>query len=260
MERDSSVRSELQKVERAVRDNILRGLSGFTEDGLDELSDLLTAIMVDRDGYVPKPGIHPSSLGGCKRNMFYELKGVEAPKRKSDPNMMFKLDVSSMMHEWIQAKMSRVPWGDLVVEHEVYIPKDSEAYVCYNMRGRCDTLISSKKGAPIAILDYKFIEADQFNRISQPDDKYVKQLIAYEYGFGCGTGLVIYFNKRFLAEKKIYEVPFNEDVWEEAITDIEEVTKAVEEDKEPAREIDFFVCKNLCRYNMLCKPPMRSRL
>lgn len=260
MRRDTGTNCELQKVGRALRDNLVRGLSGFTTERLDELSSLLTSVMVHEKPYTPRPGIHPSSLGGCPRKLFYELKGIEAASPVVDPNFKLKLEMSKIMHDWIQQKMSTIPENDIHMQHEVNIPEDSEAHQQYGIRGRCDTLISIGSGRPLVVIDYKFIADGSFSRLNSPEDKYIRQLTAYMNGFFCPMSLLVYINKRYMANKRIFPVYYDEAIWDSIVEEIEFVRESVRKDDLPPRRVDYFVCRNLCRYASICQPPTRSRL
>ena len=260
MERDSSIDSELQKVGRALRDNLVRGLSGFTEERVEELNSLLTQIMVCEEPYTPSPGVHPSSLGGCPRKLYYEVQGIEAPPPKVDANFKLKLEMSKIMHSWIQEKMSAVPSDQLTMQHELPIPKDSDAFMEFGIRGRCDTLISLGSDRPLIVIDYKFIADGTFNRLTKAEDKYVRQLSAYMRGFFCPVSLLVYINKRYMANKLIFPIVYDESVWDSIVSEINYINECIAKGEEPPRKVDYFVCRNMCRYASICQPPTRSRL
>jgi len=265
MERDTSNDSELQKIEAALCDNLVRGLAGYDEAVEYEFESLFYKLLTLERDYQPSRYIHPSSIGGCKRKMYYVCMG-EKPKRtrNSDLSMITRMGISSHLHDWVQELVAKLPGDKLHIANEVHIPEDSAAHIRYNMKGRCDTLISMKfddggEVSPLLLIDYKFISALQYSKTSSPKSNDVMQLTAYLFAFGCPKGALMYFNKD-TSEHKTFFVDFNKDIWEEIVQDIITVQEAVKAEEPPNREINFFFCKNLCKYGWLCKPPLRSRL
>lgn len=269
MERDASYDDKLQELERSLRDNVLCRLPGDA-DRLEEcakaLDGILGEIMVlDKERVEGTPGVHPSSLGGCKRLSYYALKGTDRHANPSaDPNLKLKMLVSSALHDVFEERMSKLPQKLLKIVSEEWIPDGSDAATLYNMRGKADEVIYqlSSGGAlrPFMVWDYKFVSGPQFSRIRAPEHKHLCQLTAYMFGFSAPTGALIYVNKEDIVQRTVFCVSFDTKLWLEVSNEIRVIQEAVNKDVPPPREVDYFVCRNICKYGWTCKPPYRSRL
>lgn len=263
MGRNADHDTQLPSLERALRDHILRRLSEPSREKDEELAldfdDILENILLLERKRKPRPGIHPSSLGGCRRKMYYEAIGAPRKEPPSpDKRLKMKMSVSSGLHNWIQGKFNAT--GEhLIIAHEVPVPETTEAFVSYSIRGTCDTLVSlPDTGANILIVDYKFISSAEFKKLSAPKQQHIRQITAYMFSFHCPLAILEYADKDSTRRKPFY-VPFDHSVWKDIVEEIRFVQEAKRLERIPPRQTDFFVCKTICKYTQICKPPLKSR-
>jgi hypothetical protein len=269
VERDTSYDDKLQDLERALRDNVVRRLPADDEARVaveEEAERILTALITLRRPPMKKPipGVHPSSIGGCKRLSYYALQGAERhPPMYADSEALERMSISSGLHDWIQSKIIKLPQHSLKVENELWIPDDSEAATLYNLRGKGDSVIydlgSDGELRPAMIFEYKFISGAQFAKLREPEDKHKKQATTYMFAFNVPFTLFWYQNKD-TTRKKVYAYVFETEKWTQVVEEIKFIQEAVRTNTMPKREVNYYVCRNICNYARKCKPPLRSRL
>lgn len=227
---------------------------------------------------------HPSSADGCKRknylNYIHKLDGgLEVPE--NDPNSNRTFTHGDLVHEWIQGMLEDA-LGSSHIENEKPVSLDiGDDFYIYGhadivitglddptlikslLPGSMEYLPDSFNGFPDPfIIDIKtkseFTYYDYSNNghvRSIPAEKNIKQLNTYMGILDAQFGCLLYYSKRNDHIEE-YWVEFDEELFQEAIEDIEVVLNAVNTGTPAPKSPDGeYMCEKFCKWHKEGKCP-----
>lgn len=193
------------------------------------VADVNRYFQLSKEVYTPSKTIKPSSLGGCLREQFFILMGVERdPGKLEDPNMVTIQQSGNDRHNRLQnacqdAKNYHLPIVWLDPEKEVAMAnqlgirtrikrRDGNELLCYNedyhMNFKCDGIIKYQNIK--MILEIKTEEHFKWLARVCADPKHEYQAISYSLCFGIDNVMFLYENRN-LTNRKAYHVSVNEE-------------------------------------------------
>ena len=235
-----------------------------------EFASMLDAATVRLDEVsVPSQTYKPSSLGGCLRNVYFQVTGapLDANTEVSAPLIGMR-DSGTDRHVRIQSIMSRmhtlgypVEWVDV----ETYLQRNPQQGTSvrdkkefetklyndiWNLSFMCDGIVRIR-GIPY-ILEIKTESSSKFQPRIGPAHKAYVQATVYAAILGIRDVLYVYENRDTMA-KKIYHVTItDEDIETHMIARIEEVERCRQDGTVPAMASDESECR-FCAYKEACK-------
>lgn len=244
--------------------------SAGKEDSVEkEFLRLLDAATVNlEETRKPSKTFKPSSLGGCSRNVYFQVVGAELDDNISvEAPVIGMRDSGTDRHLRLQSIISRmktlnypVMWvdvGQYLAENPqpgttVQEKRDYETKLynsIFNMSFMCDGLISFK--GKLYILEIKTESASKFNTRVAPAPKALVQAAAYAATIGVRDIMYVYEN-RDMMHKKTYHVHItDEDIENFVITPIETVNAHIEAQTVPPKTTDLKECR-YCSYQREC--------
>jgi CRISPR/Cas system-associated exonuclease Cas4 (RecB family) len=216
----------------------------------------------------PSQSYKPSSLGGCMRNMYYQVIGAEQdPNQKREASNVGITESGSDRHERIQkavSEMKRVgydfEWIDVADYLEKW-PQDGTVVVerqgmetklkntILNLSFLCDGIV--RFNGEYYVLEIKTEASFKFNGRSEAVDKHKYQATAYSVALGIDKIIFIYENRDFCSKKSfLYEVTQN-DKEERVIHRIATCDSYVERGVVPPKTTVQSECK-YCSYKERC--------
>lgn len=212
----------------------------------------------------PSKTIKPSSLGGCKRNIYFQLIGAEIDKESTITAEVIGMGESGTdRHERLQAaiiQMPEVEWVDV----EEYLKARPELgtvvqkkvgyeYKLYNealnLSCLCDGIIKFK--GKYYILEIKTEASFKWNNRYAPEEKHKVQATAYAIALGIKDVIFLYEN-RDVCGKKTFLYKVSDDEIETLVTEIYEIIDMAESGEVPPKSDDKREC-NYCQYKEECK-------
>lgn len=158
-----------------------------------------------------------SSVGGCWRKKYLELKGLF--KEEFDQRVLRIFDVGNVIHrQMVKELIEKSPQsGFEVITAEANIPEHK--YIS----GRVDTLISRVEDGKLFVIDYKSAGNWTFNKVKQGDfssiEKNIWQMNLYLHLFKMDTGFLIFVDKATSNIEEV-EVKYDKELAEKQISDI----------------------------------------
>lgn len=212
---------------------------GFDEfDVNEELEKALTA--ENNKPWDRRIGVyHPSSLGKCKRNLYYDRIGV-LPVRNNTVDQQVIFQMGHATHWWVQ-NMFRSFSPDFKDEVSA---KNDELFI----GGSCDGVFAARGW----LLEIKSIGNDGFTSLVRPLPDHVEQIHAYMVALKIPRAQLLYVNRNNGARQR-FRVFFSEDIWKKILADIEEVENAIKTEEPPERKVDFMMCRS-CKFAYVCQP------
>jgi CRISPR/Cas system-associated exonuclease Cas4 (RecB family) len=232
------------------------------------ISDLNKVIQLGKSQYIPSTTIKPSALGGCFREQWFMLNGVEqdAAKFESADNISIT-ESGNDRHNRLQnhlqgASRYGVPiiWVDpesevknlqLVGINTIVKRRDGNEVLCYNsdynLNFKCDGIIIYR-GIKM-ILEIKTEEHFKWIQRFGPEPKHEFQAAAYSLGLGIDDVMFLYENRNYTTRKayKITVSPEFKEIVKGRITHIMAYKHA---EKIPPKEKTK--CQ-YCKYKAACK-------
>lgn len=232
------------------------------------------------DGRIGK--FYPSSVGDCKRKIFYQMKGYPG-KLRSGQNLLVTENGTSF-HNRMEDIFERM---GIMIAPELSL-KDPELRIS----GRSDAIIynfmkeenepdgeiiklyrpaTDKDAEPelvyegpandVLIVEFKSIKSKGYNEYlpkTKPKKQHEMQLQLYFYLTGIRKGMVYYENKDNQSQK-YFVVEYNEAIVQTIIDDIKFIIKAIDDDIIPEREFQptSFECR-YCDFRDICWPNMNN--
>lgn len=216
----------------------------------------------------PSQTYKPSSLGGCMRNMYYQVIGAEQdPNKKRDASGVGITEAGSDRHERIQkavAEMKRLgydfEWID-VAEYLKQWPQQGTEVVqkqgmetklkntILNMSFLCDGIVKFK--GKYYVLEIKTEASFKWNGRAEVVEQHKYQASAYSTCLGIDGVIFIYENRDFCSKKSfMYEVT-DQDKEERVIHRIATCDSYVERKIVPPMTTIQSLCK-YCNYKERC--------
>jgi len=214
----------------------------------------------------PSKFYKPSSIGGCKRNIYYQRIGVELEPEKQDCNLVGICESGSNRHEDIQnwvTKMSKLgykcEWVD-VAEYLKAHPVDGTRVKekrnmetkCFNdnlqMSFLCDGII--KFDGSYYILEIKTEVSYKFQGQVKPFEEHIEQATCYSLCLGIDNIMFLYEDRNFCS-KKTFLIPITQDMKNVVVDTIFEIEANIEANTTPTKSVNPKDC-NYCLYKNRC--------
>ena len=234
---------------------------------LDELN--MTMSTIDkREQRVPSKTYKPSSLGGCKRNMYFQVTGATQDDTRTDSGLIGICETGSARHEILQTWVSRMHecgfnchWLDVEeylklnpVTGTIVRHKSGMETKCYNevlnMSFLCDGLIEFDDEK--YILEIK--TEDNFKNMKRvaPEPKHIIQATAYSVCLGINKIIFIYENRNYCTRKAFLVQVTDQMKNDLVVSEIEEVQSYVDSNQVPPKTDNSKEC-NYCDYKKECR-------
>jgi hypothetical protein len=230
----------------------------------------------------------PHQLGNCKRKWLYQW--LNAPKEEQDPHGIFAIGhfieediVEPWLHELFEPEYDidnavhvsvdidtfpvqeienptdgRDPSSRIPIPRDVEFnqpnnepPEADSGDVCLTVAGSTDPAIcDSDTGEILALTEVK--STGSIGYIDEPKRMHKMQLHAYMKSLGITDGYVIYVDKKELLDPKVYEVEFDESVWQSVVDWVSSTLPyAASGELPPADAPEGWMCK-YCEYSNRC--------
>lgn len=229
------------------------------------LSELEKTIYIEnaKDSRGPSQSFKPSSMGGCSRNIYYQLTGAETGTDFSSAQGVGIAESGTDRHERLQnaiMKMPNVQWVD-IEEHLMnrqhlgtqVIEKIGNETKCFNedlnMRFLCDGLVIFHDRK--YIIEIKTETSMKFNKRFEPEAKHLLQAACYSICLGIDEVIFLYEN-RDLCQKKAYYIEVTDELKQAVLNQIHEVTMCVDNQQLPPKTTVKRDC-TYCQYKGKCK-------
>lgn len=215
------------------------------------------------------PVYRPSSLGGCSRELYYIVTGVEAPPERREPQNIDICNSGTDRHLRIQNNVMKMKdmgydceWLDVeeyLKEHPVEgttVVKDRNCNETrcqnskYNLYFSCDGLI--RYNGELYILEIKTESTFKFSGQVEPYKHHIAQATAYAFGLGISKIMFLYEN-RDICNKKTFVVEVTDEMKQTLVVDkINYVQSFVETKTPPPKSTDKGDC-TYCDYKSRCR-------
>jgi len=143
-----------------------------------------------------------SSVGGCWRKKYLELKGLY--KEEYGPEQIRTFAIGDLFHQMCMKELFEKCEnnGYAIVASEVNIPTIDEAK---NLSGRTDLIISEMKTGELTVCDFKSCSDWTFNKVlnGAVPQNYIDQVNLYLHLFKIKKGILLFMSKH---KGKIAEV------------------------------------------------------
>lgn len=234
---------------------------------LYELDETMSVLDL-RERKAPSMTYKPSSLGGCKRNMYFQVTGAEQDKIKKNSGLIGICESGTSRHEILQTWVSRMyecgfncEWVDVetyLEEHPVtgtiVREKSGMETKCYNkvlnISFLCDGII--KFDGEYYILEIKTEDNFKNQKRLVPEKKHMVQATAYSVCLGIDKVIFLYENRNYCTRKS-YLVNVTDDMKNDlVVSEIEEVQSYVDRGQVPPKTEEKKNC-TYCNYKEECK-------
>lgn len=230
------------------------------QDFLDELNYCIE--LENKSTYIPSKSFKPSGISGCKRALYYELKGVQPDEDQKTTELTGICESGTDRHESIQSYVMRMQenglnceWldvGEYVrknnIDAEVVSQNGNETKLFskkYNMRFLCDGLIRYK--GELYILEIKTEASNKFMQHDRPWPDHIQQATCYSMVLEVPKVIFLYEN-RDICSKKAFLVEVTDLMIKRVEGIINEVNRFVSNNELPPKENK---CK-YCKYRTQC--------
>jgi len=163
---------------------------------------MITEILDNKNGkHVSSGKFSVSSIGGCFRKKYFELKGLYQEEFNEQTFRIF--DVGDLIHRRICKELLEKcdTHGYSVAAMEVDIPEQK------HISGRADIILVDKSKGEKFVVDVKSCGKWTFDKVLQGEvpQNYMDQVQLYLHFFGIQRGYLLFFNKTNfkVAEKEI---------------------------------------------------------
>jgi CRISPR/Cas system-associated exonuclease Cas4 (RecB family) len=218
----------------------------------------------------PSQFYKPSSLGGCLRNVFYQVTGAPSEKSESDESASSVgiTQSGSDRHERIQkavAEMKRLGYPVEWIDLEEYLasrPQSGTEIVekkgmetklfnkILKLSFLCDGIIRIR--GVYYVLEVKTEIAMKWNGRTEPEDNHKTQGACYSATLGIDRVIFLYENRDMCKKKAILYVVSDEEKFERVIEPIEKVETHKKEGTLPEMTDKKKFCR-YCAYQARCK-------
>ena len=234
------------------------------DDFLSMYSEAKRRLAVPRK---PSPCYHPSSMGGCSRNLYFQLTRTELDDDLyADSQLMEIGDSGTDRHLRIQTTISQmaelgypVEWVDISDYLSTHPHLGTEVKKIdgletllynsiFNLSFKCDGIIKYK--GLLRILEIKTEVEMKWIARNSPVPEHVDQAIAYSLGLGIEDVLFVYENRN-VCSKKAYLCTINKIEKDRMIEKIARIDGFLADEKIPPKEESVSNCK-YCHYKTEC--------
>ncbi len=175
------------------------------------LNDLIKTIELSEEVREPSRAYKPSSLGGCLRNVYFQMTGAKLDEKRNDYCLIGICESGTDRHETIQTYVSKMQdmgydceWVDVEQYVNEYKPKGTKVIKksgmetkcfneLYNLRFLCDGIIKYK--GKYYILEIKTESTYKFSNHSEPHAQHKVQGATYSLAFGIDEVIFLYENR-----------------------------------------------------------------
>lgn len=240
---------------------------GSTPADVKFLRDFIKTIELEAKEWPPSPTYKPSSIGGCMRNMYYQI--IQAPTDNIPSNYMNVGigESGTMRHECLQTYVTKMKehgfdcdWMD--VEEVVKELKPEGTRVerksgmetkCrndkYNLSFLCDGVIRYR--GQYYILEIKTESTYKFITHDDAFEEHKMQATCYSIALGIDDVIFLYEN-RDVCEKKTFLVHVTEEMKRNVIDKILDCDNYVDDHCPPPKCENIKHCQ-YCKYKRQCK-------
>jgi len=183
--------------------------------------------------------IHPSSIHGCLRNIYYDLTKTKPKSNVPSPKRML-FDIGHAVHDMVQGKLANTEG----FESEVLCD-----FPELRMRGHCDGVFRVQDW----VLEIKTIGDTSFKRLTKTKIEHIWQVHCYMWMLDIPRCQVLYINRN-TGEMRNFVVLFDYAIWEKIIERVNTVERAIELGEPPDFSRNSFFCST-CKFYYHCKPP-----
>lgn len=256
----------LKQIARLVKNATIE--KDIPDQFLDDLESTMQRISL-KESRKPSQTYKPSSLGGCKRNMFFQVTGAEPdPDEPDSPSLIGICESGSNRHVEIQTWVSRMKeagfdceWVDVgewiksrKPEGTIVKNKSGMETKCYNeilnVSFLCDGVIRYK--GHYYILEIKTEDHFKYTGQVKPFDKHEVQATAYSVCLGIDDIIFLYEDRNYCI-KKPYLFHITQEMKQDlVIAEIEEVEGYRREGKVPPKSTKSADCR-YCSYKKECR-------
>ena len=216
---------------------------------------------------VPSKTFKPSSIGGCKRNIYFQLTGAAQSAERSSCGLIGICESGTDRHIRLQEAICKmkengidceyIDVADYVKNHNLtdveIVSKSGIETKCYNkvynISFLTDGIIRYKNR--YYILEIKTEISNKFWNHSDVRPEHKAQGVTYFLSFGIPDILYLYENRDTL-EKKAFMFHATDEMVEEIKDTMGYVNRCVEEDTIPPKEEEKNKCQ-YCNYSELCE-------
>lgn len=237
------------------------------QDFLFQLNEAISRLDAEHSR-PPSKTYKPSSLGGCMRNMYYQVVGAEQdPSQMRDASAVGITESGTDRHERIQkaiANMQRLGYDCEWIDVEEYLksrPQPGTVVVSkqgmetklrntiLNLSFLCDGVI--KFNGHYYIIEIKTEASFKWNGRTDVVEKHKAQACAYSVALGIDSIIFIYENRDFCSKKTfLYEVT-EKDKEDKVLHTIATCDSYIERNLIPPKTTVQSECK-YCSYKKLC--------
>lgn len=256
----------LKQIARLIKQSTVE--KEIEDQFIDDLSETISRLD-SKDGRKPSQTYKPSSLGGCKRNMYFQVVGADADKNEpSQAGFVGICESGSNRHEDLQTWISRMneagfdcEWVDVAEFIEMRKPagtivksKIGMETKCYNeilnISFLCDGVVRYR--GKYYIVEIKTEDHFKFSQRVSIVDKHIVQGTAYSTCLGIDDIIFIYENRNYCTKK-----PFMLHVTPEmkqlhVLDEINEVEEYRQKSTVPPKSTNSKDCY-YCNYKQSCR-------
>lgn len=216
----------------------------------------------------PSQWFKPSSLGGCLRNVYYQVSGAEVePSDRSADNIGIT-QTGTARHDAIQktiAEMKRLGYPIEWIEIEDYLKKRPQSGTIVvenkgmetklyneilNLSFLCDGIFTMY--GVYYVLEIKTEASFKWQGRTDPEDNHITQAACYSATLGIDRVMYLYENRDLCKKKTMLYTVSDEDKFNRVIAPIEIVNAHIESDTIPSMTDKKKFC-NYCDYKNRCK-------
>lgn len=231
------------------------------------LNEFIRTIEGCVENYKPTTTYKPSSIGGCLRNVYYQMTEAELDGTPTDYMGVGIGESGTNRHEVLQNYVMRMQekgfdweWIDVaeyLKEHPVdgtrVISQKGNETKChndiFNLRFMCDGVI--KHAGEYYILEIKTESTYKYDNHDTAFAKHKKQASCYSLALGINKVIFLYENRDIL-EKKAYLVEVTDDMKYEIMDIIGECNEYIDSKVTPPKGDNPKDC-NYCNYKRQCR-------
>lgn len=231
------------------------------------LNELIRTIEVCDEQRVPSQTYKPSSVGGCLRNMYYQITGAEIDGTSAEYGLIGICESGTDRHEKLQTYVTRMNekgfdwhWVDVAKYVQQFQPPGTKVIAqsgmetkCYNeifnMSFLCDGVIKNKD--EYYVLEIKTESGYKFNNHDAPYKEHIYQATCYSMAFGINKVIFLYEN-RDNCSKKAYLIEVTPEMKEEVADKIFTCDDHVATKTPPPKTTNSKHCQ-YCNYRKKCR-------
>lgn len=231
------------------------------------LNELIRTIELCEEVREPSRSYKPSSLGGCMRNMYFQMTGQKLDGTPSDYCLIGICESGTNRHDEIQhyvAKMKDMGFDCEWVNVEEYvnefkpegttvISKQGMETKCFNeifnLRFLCDGIIKYK--GEYYILEIKTESTYKYSYHDEPYEEHKVQATTYSMAFGINKVIFLYEN-RDNCSKKTYLIEVTDEMKQKVADKIFTCDNYIAKKQPPPKTDNEKHCR-YCNYKRACR-------